>query len=147
MAPQSELKKLIFDLAKISKEIKAELRKGMREIARPTLKKVQSNASWSTRIPGSTKLKTGFTARFTGISIETDRNVSPHARPYEHFGRPGRYRHPVFADSSKPRKEWTWVSAPARPYMYPAAVEDLPEIGGRMLDLCQDVALKNGFHR
>lgn len=147
MALNSDLKKLIFDLAKISKEIKSELRKGMRKVATPTLHKMQKNAGWSTRIPGSTKLGTGFTKRFTGIKIETDRNVSPHARPYEHHGEPGTFRHPVFADDTQPRNTWTWVTAPARPYMYPTAVEDLPEIGGRMLDLCTDVALKNGFNR
>lgn len=147
MALNSPLKKLIFDLAKISKEIKSELRREMRKIATPTLHKVRTSAGWSSRIPASTRLATGFTQRLTGITITTDRNVSPHARPYEHHGEPGMYGHPVFADSSKPRKTWTWVRAPARPYMYPTAVEDLPEIGGRMLDLCQDVAYKNGFHR
>jgi hypothetical protein len=146
VAAQSDLKKLIFDLAKISKENKTHLRRNMRKIATPTLGKVRTAAGWSTRIPGSTKLKTGFTRRFTGIRIETERSISPHARPYEHAGQPGTYRHPVFADSAKPRNTWTWVTAPARPYMYPSAVEDLPEIGGRMLDVLIDLANKNGFH-
>lgn len=146
-APQAGLKKLVYDFAKISKENKTYLRRNMKKIATPTLHKIQGSASWSTRIPGSTKIKTGFTARFAGVRIETDRNVSPHARPYEHAGQPGMYRHPVYGDESKDRKLWTWVSAPARPYMYPSAVEDLPDIADRMLDTLIDLCLENGFHR
>lgn len=144
---QAGLKKLVYDFAKISKENKSYLRKNMRKIATPTLTKIRAAASWSTRIPGSTKIGTGFTARFTGVRIETDRRVSPHARPYEHGGQLGQYRHPVYADTSKDRKLWTWVSAPARPYMYPTAVEDLPDIADRMLDTLIDLCLENGFHK
>lgn len=147
MAKQSEFRKVARDFAAISKENKTALRRGMRKIATPTLKKVRIAAGWSSRIPASTKLTTGLNKRFTGIRIETDRTKSPHARPYENYGRVGHYRHPVYADSSKDRKLWTWVSAPARPYMYPTAVEDLPEIGERMLDTLIDLCIENGFHQ
>ena len=147
MANQEGLKKLVYDFSKISKETKSHLRKNMRRIATPTLHKIQKSASWSSRIPGSTRIKTGFTTRFTGIRIETDRRVSPHARPYEHAGVPGLYRHPVWADRSKDRRLWTWVSAPARPFMYPSAVEDLPEVADRMLDVLIELCNENGFHR
>lgn len=145
--PQAGLKKLVFDFAKISKENKSFLRKNMRKIATPTLGKIRAAAGWSSRIPGSTKIGTGFTARFTGIRIETDRKASPHARPYEHAGQPGMYRHPVWADTGKDRRLWTWVSAPARPYMLPSAIEDLPDIADRMLDTLMDLCLQNGFHK
>lgn len=145
-ASQAGLKKLVYDFAKMSKENKSYLRKNMKKIATPTLHKIQGSASWSTRIPGSTKIKTGFTARFTGVRIETDKNVSPHARPYEHAGEPGMVRHPVWADESKDRKLWTWVSQPARPYMLPSAREDLPDIADRMLDTLMEVCYQNGFH-
>ena len=145
-APTGGLKKLAFDLAKCGKESRSELRRGMRRIATPTLRKIRTAAGWSSRIPGSTRIATGFTARFTGVRIETNAKISPHARPYEHGGEIGTYRHPVYADSSQARELWTWVSAPARPYMYPTAVEDLPDIADRMLDVITDVALKNGWH-
>jgi hypothetical protein len=147
MATNAEMKRLIIDLGKISKEVKTELRRGMRKIATPTLGKVKDAAKWSTRVPGATKLTTGFSARRAGIRIETDRNRAPHARPYEHGGKEGYFRHPVWGDQDTPRRDWTWVSQQARPYMLPSAIEDIDEIGGRMLDLVQDVALKNGFHR
>lgn len=147
MAKESEFRKVARDFAAISKENKTALRRGMRKIATPTLKKVRTAAGWSSRIPRSTKLTTGLNKKFTGIRIETDHRTSPHARPYENYGRIGRYRHPVFGDDAKDRKLWTWVSAPARPYMYPTAVEDLPDIGERMLDTLIDLCIENGFHK
>ena len=148
MAKQnSELKKLIFDLGKISKEVRSEMRKGMRKITTPTLEKVKGLARWSTRIPSATRLSVSFSSRNPGVRIQTDKNRAPHARPYEHGGKPGYFLHPVFGRDSVPRNKWTWVKQEARPYMWPAAVEDIDNIGERMLDLCQDVALKNGFHR
>lgn len=147
MALNSELKKLIYDLAKISAETKAELRRGMRKIAQPTLEKVVNKASMhSTRIGPATRLTTAFTTRNTGISIVTDRKAAPHARPFEHGGEEGFFRHPVFGSLNEPRASWTWVSQTAHPYMYPTAVEDIDEIGDRMLDLMMDIATKNGFH-
>jgi hypothetical protein len=142
---QAGLKKLVFDFAKISKENKSYLRKNMRAIGKPTLQKIQASASWSRRIPGSTKMGVGFTTRNTGIRIQTDRHVSPHARPHEHAGEPGTFRHPLFGDDSKDRKLWTWYSQPAKPYMYPSAVEDLPDIADRMLDVLMELCHKNGF--
>lgn len=143
----TELKKLIIDLGKISKETKAELRTGMRKIATPTLNKAKARAALSsTRIPAATRLSIGFTQRSAGVRMLTDRKRAPHARPFEHGGKPGFFRHPVFGRDSVPRSKWTWVSQRAHPYMWPTAVDDLPEIGGRMLDLCIGVATKNGFH-
>lgn len=147
MASNPELKKLILDLSKISKEVKTELRKGMRKIATPTLHKVQAEASrHSTRIGPATRLTTAFTARKVGITIETNRHAAPHARPFEHGGKPGEFRHPVFGSHKEPRESWTWVSQMAHPYMYPTAVEDIDNIADRMLDLVSDVATKNGFY-
>jgi len=143
---QEGLKKLIFDFAKMSKDAKSHLRKNMRKIATPTLQKIRDAASWSSRIPGSTRIATGFTSRFTGVRIETDRRVSPHARPYEHGGQPGVFRHPVFGRYDRDRRLWTWVSQPARPYMYPTALEDIPEIGDRILDVIIELHKENGFH-
>lgn len=143
-----ELKKLILDLAKMGKEVKAELRTGMRKIGAPTLAKVQLEASkHSSRIGPATRMSVGFTKRSAGATIMTDKKIAPHARPFEHYGRPGTFKHPVFAEWYKPRKNWKWVKQTAHPYMWPTVVDDLPEIGERMLDLVIDVALKNGFHR
>lgn len=148
MAGNLELKQLMIDLAKISKGVKSELRTGMRKIAAPTLEKVQLKASeHSTRIGPATKMTTGFTQRTAGARIVTDRTKAPHARPFEHGGRQGRFNHPVFAEWYKDRKHWKWVKQQAHPYMWPTVVGDLPDIGERMLDLVIDVALKNGFHR
>jgi hypothetical protein len=146
VATQSEFRKLAREFAAISKENKTALRRGMRKIATPTLHKVRTAAGWSSRIPSSTKLSAGLNKRFTGIRIETDRRKSPHALPYENYGRVGHYRHPVYGRSKVDRKLWTWVRAPARPYAYPTVVEDLPEIGERMLDTLIDLCIENGFH-
>lgn len=148
MAGNRELKKLIFDFAAISKETKTELRRGMRKIATPTLHKVKRKASErSTRIGPATSLRTSFTKRDAGMRIVTNKQRAPHARPFEHGGRPGYFRHPLFADSSKPRSTWKWYKQRAHPYMLPTAQDDIEEIGGRMLDLIIELANKHGFHR
>ena len=68
-------------------------------------------ASWSTRIPGSVRL----IARGLNSAVKAGGSAAPHAKPYEHSGVAGTFRHPVFGNREN------WVPQKARPFLGPAA--------------------------
>lgn len=121
-------------LAKLGKQLRhshpavyRELHRAVLAEARKVAEIAKRNSSWSSRIPGTIK------ASAVGVSTAKVRagggtgSAAPHAKAYEHAGREGTFRHPVFADPEKGRSEWTWVSQDARPFLHPAAMERLPE--------------------
>lgn len=116
-----ELRAFIKQHGKLDKDIKRFLRKRMREAAQKPLAQAKRNASWSSRIPRATRLSISLSKRRTGITLRTKRNIAPHGRPYEHKGQQGRFRHPVFPDPKKDRRQWKWVYQTARPFLWPAA--------------------------
>lgn len=116
-----ELKAFIKEHGKLDKDTKKLLRTRIRESAKKPLAKAKQNASWSTRIPRATSLSIQLTARRTGVTLRTRKAKAPHGRPYEHRGKKGTFRHPVFGQSLEPRSTWTWVNARARPFLWPAA--------------------------
>ncbi|MCP2339165.1 HK97 gp10 family phage protein [Actinomadura rupiterrae] len=109
-----EVRKLVHDLGKIPPELKRALRPGLRTAGRIVAEDAQARASWSTRIPAAIKVRVGLTGRSAGVSVVVNRKVAPHARPFEHGGRDGTFRHPVYGH----RK--TWVAQRARPFLAPA---------------------------
>ncbi|MEU8279562.1 HK97 gp10 family phage protein [Microbispora bryophytorum] len=120
-------------------EIRRELRPALRKVAEPVLAQAKANASWSTRIPGAIRISTSFSRKTAGVAITVSAGKAPHARPFEHLGRPGTFRHPRFGDREK------WVSQTARPFLFPAvssADEDLVRETGRVVD---QTARKHGF--
>jgi hypothetical protein len=140
-----DTKKLIRDLAAISKDIKKEMRTGFKEMAKPTLIAVKGVAGKSSsRIGPATRLQVGFTKSRSGISLVTDKRKAPHARPFEKGGKTGTFGHPVYP-GKKPRDQWVWVRQDAHPYMYPTVIAELDDLSGRVLDFVQDIAKKNGF--
>jgi hypothetical protein len=123
----------------IPNEIRRELRPILRQVAEPVLAKARQNASWSTRIPGATRISVGFGRRSAGVAITVSSVKAPHARPLENLGRQGNVRHPLFGNRER------WVSQRARPFLFPAmasADEALVRETGRVVD---EVARKHGF--
>lgn len=100
--PGDELAKLVADFGKIPPDVRRDLRTGIREAAEPILSEAKSNASWSSRIPRATRVAVGFGKKSAGVSIVVSSRRAPHARPYEHDGEPGSFRHPVYG--KKPRQ-------------------------------------------
>ncbi len=96
-----ELAKLVADFGKIPLGVRRDLRPGIREATEPILSQAKANASWSTRIPRATRVKAAFGKRTAGVSIVVSAKRAPHARPYEHDGEPGTFRHPVFGPRSR----------------------------------------------
>lgn len=135
---RDELKGLIKDLGGIPQEVQRELRPALRRAVQPAVQRVRSNASWSSRIPAATKASTSF-GRTPGVTIRVDSKAAPEARPIEHDGRPGTFRHPVYGNRE------VWVSQAARPFFYRAIEATADQIRDQIGDVIADVAARHGF--
>lgn len=139
-----EIEQLIRDLGKIPKELKAQLRPGLRKAGDLVRDQARRNAAWSSRIPPATKTSLSFTKNRPGVSVIVDKNKAPHARPYEHGGRPGRFRHPVYA-RGEDRRAWTWVPQQARPFLAPAMEAKGEAAAKQIADVVDRVTREAGF--
>lgn len=81
----------------------------------------RTRARWSTQIPPTVKSR----AVGTRAVISMGGAKAKLARAYEHGGKPGQFRHPVFAGPD--RSTWVWVGEPqangsgiAHPMLHPA---------------------------
>lgn len=72
------------------------------------------NASWSSRIPGSLRVRVTFTGPRPGVYVYADGKRAEHARPFEGMTGRNPFRHPVFGDRER------WVAQAARPFLVPA---------------------------
>lgn len=134
-----EIADLIADLGKIPKELKQQLRPGLREGGKKVFDQARRNAFWSTRIPKATRISVQFAGRTPGVSIVTNIKKAPHARAYEHGGDPGTFRHPVFGNRER------WVSQQARPFLYPALLVKGDEAEQEIADVVDTVTRRAGF--
>lgn len=134
-----EIRRLIDDLGKIPKELKAELRPGLRKAGEAVRDQARVNASWSKTIPPATRVSVGFTKRNPGVSVQVNKNRAPSARPLENRGQQGIVRHPTFGHKDR------WVSQPARPFLAPAAQEKAPEAERDIADVVDKVTRHAGF--
>jgi hypothetical protein len=135
---RGQLQALIRDLGAIPPDLKRELRPGLRKAAQPALTRIRSNASWSSRIPGATKISTSF-GNTPGVTIRVDSKAAPGARPIEHGGEPGKFRHPRWGDREH------WYDQPARPFFYRGVEATADQIRDAVGDLVDGVARRHGF--
>lgn len=135
---REEMRRLVADFGKIPAEVKRELRPRIREITAPTVAKVQAKASWSTRIPGATAVQSSLGKR-PGIRIRVNSKVAPHARPFEHGGMAGFFRHRVYGRN-------VWVVQRARPFLFGTVAEDASSIAEQIGEIVPEVARRHGFH-
>jgi hypothetical protein len=135
---QSKDLQALFAAAKAAEgTLQVELRRGVREAALPAVRAVQEAASWSPRISAAVKAKPFFTAKRAGVTIVVDASRAPEARPLEHGGEGGTFRHPVYGTK-------TWVDQPAQPFFY-ASIERSVEVEIAMRAVMARVAYKLGF--
>lgn len=139
MAMSAELDKLIADFRSMPLDTRRKLRTDIRRIARPVLDQVKSNASWSSRIPAASRIKVGYGKKGAGATVVTSARRAPHARPYEHGGVAGIFRHPVYGN----RKNW--VPQQARPFFFRAVWEAAPQVEEGFRNLIDQVAHENGW--
>ncbi|GAB1823577.1 HK97 gp10 family phage protein [Herbidospora sp. RD11066] len=135
-----ELRRLIGELGKIPKELRAALRPVLRKVVDPIFVQAKANAAWSSRIPGAMRITTTFSGRRPGIAITVSKKKAPNARPLENLGMQGMIRRPVFGHRDR------WVQQRARPFLFPAVTAKanvaMAEEVGRVVD---QVARENGF--
>lgn len=120
-ADASSLRKLGTALRKSKPKIHRQMGKELLAVGELVAVEARDKASWSTRIPHT------ITVRRRGLNTVEVRASAPHAAAYEHAGREGQFRHPVYGRGDEARDQWTWVSEDARPFLHPAAFEHLEE--------------------
>lgn len=107
----SEIRAFADQLRDFPREFRPRLRREIRKAAGGLVREIQQNASWSSRIPGATRVSVGFGQRSAGVTVLVDEKKAPHARPLEFGNRAGGTinRHPVFGGDM-------WVEQPTRPF-------------------------------
>ena len=100
------------------KELSREFSRSITAATRPLVRGIRQSARDTLPHAG------GLAARVAKTPIRTQRRTSSRTAGVRIVGRDpynianldkGRLRHPVFADSSKPRKQWTWVNQRVKP--------------------------------
>ena len=134
-----EIRRLIDDLGKIPQDLKVKLRPELRAVGQIVRDQARFNASWSKKIPPATRVAVGFTKRNPGVSVQVNKNRAPNARPFEHGGEPGAFRHPVFGHRDR------WVAQQARPFLYEALAQHASEAEQRIAAAVDKVTRDAGF--
>lgn len=134
-----EIERLIHDMGRIPDDLRKKLRPKLREAGRLVADDAKLRSAWSTRIPRAISVRTSFTKTRPGVSVVVDRKKAPHARPFEHGGSEGTFRHPVFGNRR------IWVSQVARPFLAPAFEARNEEAGRRITDAVDDATRDAGF--
>lgn len=135
----NEVEELVKELRKVPQELKRELRPGLRAAGRVVADDAKRRASWSSRIPRAIRVSTTFGKRNAGVSVVVNKNKAPHARPFEHGGRSGKFRHPRWGDREH------WYSQTARPFLYPALLAKGDEAAEQIADVVDRVTREAGF--
>lgn len=110
----AELRGFIASFEKFPAELRTQLRPRLKAGGEQAVLAVKAAASWSTRIPGATRLKVSFARKTAGVAIVVDRKKAPHALNLENKGLPGQVRHPRWGDRRH------WIGQPAKPFAHPA---------------------------
>jgi hypothetical protein len=106
----SELRRLIADLGALPADIRRELAPEFVRAAQPILADARGRASWSTRIPGSLRVRASRSRKRPGVQFVVSAALATHARLYEF----GPFKHPVYGHRDR------WVTQDARPFLLPA---------------------------
>ena len=124
----ASLKRHQDKLLALDKTTRNALKAEMRTIGAAVANRAKRNASWSTRIPGSIKVRTRLTGKRPGVIVLADASKAPHARPYEDIEGRGAFRHPVFGHEDR------WVPQRSRPFLAPALRAELPSAKARLAE-------------
>lgn len=131
----SELRALAKELRRARPEVYRAAQAAMLAAGEHMAESAKSRASWSSRIPGTIKVRADGLFGIKLVAGGGKNSTAPHAKPFEHAGQSGDFRHPVFADASKGRDAWTWTQQEARPFLHPAVMESLQQTAEAVADL------------
>lgn len=133
------LTRLVHDLGQIPPDVRRELGPIVRKASQPVLGQMRDNASWSHRIPGAIRVAGAFSATSPGVTFRVNSKIAPHARPIEHDGNPGFFRHPLWGNREH------WVSQAARPFFYRAVQQRGNEVIEAVANGVAEIARRHGF--
>lgn len=122
-ADTRQLKSLAKILRESDRTLYRGVQKGLVDVGQAVVEDAKRKASWSTRIPQTIRARA---SGLNAVTVSAGGASAPHAKPIEHGGAPGSFRHPVFGDKSN------WVDQPARPFLHPAAIDRLQEHAERV---------------
>jgi hypothetical protein len=71
--------------------------------------------------------------------VVVDKKKAPHARPYEHGGQAGTFRHPRWGDRRR------WFDQMARPFLAPALASKGDEAGRLIAEAVDETTRDAGF--
>lgn len=108
----ADVARLADKLRDVPLDMRRQVRKRVAEAGGEVLVAVRGAASWSSRIPAATTMRTTFAHNREGVEVRVSARKAPHARPLEFGsqGNPGVVRHPLFGDEDH------WVEQPTRPF-------------------------------
>jgi hypothetical protein len=106
----SSFAKFARDLKRAEPRLAKSLRTNMKAAGEIVAEDARQRAGFSSRIPQN--IKVGVAG--SRIRVYVSAKKAPEARPLEHGGREGSFRHPVFGNREN------WVPQPARPFLRPA---------------------------
>lgn len=135
---RSQLQALIHDLGAIPSAARKTMRPAINRAGRLVLGQMRTNAAWSTRIPGAVSMRAA-TGGTVGVTFRVNATRAPHARPIEHDGQPGTFRHPVYGN----RK--VWRDQAARPFFYRAVQDKADQVVEALGDAIEQAAREHGF--
>lgn len=131
----SQLKKLSADLRRVSPALQKDFLKGLGLAGDVVASAAKSKASFSTRIPGTIKVR----RRGVRVSVVAGGANAPHAGPLDNRGNAGSFRHPVFGNYD------VWVSQPAHPFLENSAEEKVGEVEQIILGVTNEAFIAGGF--
>ncbi len=105
-------------LRKADKEMYKFLHAKLLEAGKRVATAAKSEAAWSSRIPDAIRTR----STIGSISVYVDQTIAPEARPLEHGGLTGTFRHPVFGNTNN------WVDQAAQPFLTPALLKKRSEV-------------------
>jgi len=132
VADTAGLSRLARNLRAASPEAWKACRLAMRAAAAPVMSEAQARAGWSTRIPGSMRIR----PRAGTVKIVAGGPAAPDAAPYEHHGLPGKFRHPLFGNRDY------WYDQTARPFLGPAAEAAKGEVSEKLLAAVTEAVMR-----
>ena len=134
-----EIERLIKDMGRIPNDLRKKLRPKLRKAGRIVADDAKVRAAWSTRIPRAIRVTTTFSGKNPGVRVQVNKDRAPHARPYEHGGSPGTFRHPRWGDRRM------WFNQKARPFLAPALAAKNEEAGKAIAEAVDETTRDAGF--
>ena len=123
-ADTQQVSRLARALARAAPEAWAACRVSLRAAGMIVADDARGRASFSTRIPGSIRVRTGR----GNVRVVAGGPTAPDAAPLENKGQSGNFRHPVWGNRE------VWVDQPARPFLAPALDAHREEVAQLMED-------------